>query len=241
MEGKPVEGGFDELAHAFLGALSHELRTPLTSLLGYAVTLKRIEETNAAISRSEKATMLDAMVRKATELEALIGDLLDLDRMKTGVTEALRKPVELRGLILRVAERLDSGRDRVRVDSMSCVMPLDPSKVERIIEVLLKNALRYAPERSHVAVRTQVGNDGVTVCVEDEGPGIPEEVRLDMFEPFRQAPGVWAHSPGAGIGLSLAQRFAELHGGRVWSEARAQGGTAFFVFLPSQKAQGSAA
>jgi signal transduction histidine kinase len=241
MDGNQVQGGFDELAHAFLGALSHELRTPLTSLLGYAVTLKRIEETNAHISAAEKASMLDAMVRKATELEALIGDLLDLDRMTTGVTQAMRKPVEIRGLILRVTERLEASRERVRVDSMSCVMPLDPSKIERILEILLKNAFRYAPEGSHVAVSTRVQDEGVTICVEDEGPGIPEEVRLDMFQPFRQAPGAWSHSPGVGIGLSLAQRFAELHGGRVWAEERVQGGMAFFVFLPSEGAQNSAA
>ncbi|MEA2433135.1 MAG: two-component system, OmpR family, sensor histidine kinase KdpD [Actinomycetota bacterium] len=241
MGGKPVEGGFDKLAHAFLGALSHELRTPLTSLLGYAVTLKRIEETSAHISPTEKAGMLDAMVRKATELDALIGDLLDLDRMSIGVTQAIRKPVELRGLILRVAERLESSRDRIRVDSMSCVIPLDPSKIERILEVFLKNAFRYAPEGSHVAVSTRLQDGGVTICVEDEGPGIPEELRLDLFEPFRQAPGAWSHSPGVGIGLSLAQKFAELHGGRVWAEERAQGGTAFFVFLPSEGAQHSAA
>jgi signal transduction histidine kinase len=240
MGGKPVEGGFDELAHAFLGALSHELRTPLTSLLGYAVTLKRIEETNASIAREEKAAMLDAMVRKANELDSLIGDLLDLDRMTTGVTQALRKPVELRGLILRVTERLEVGRDRVRVDSMSCVMPLDPSKVERILEILLKNAFRYAPDGSQVAVVMRLADEGVTICVEDEGPGIPDEVRLELFEPFRQSPGEWSHSPGVGIGLSLAQRFAELHGGRVWSEARSQGGSAFYVFLPAEASSSAA-
>jgi signal transduction histidine kinase len=236
MDQDRVEGGFDELTHAFLGALSHELRTPLTSLLGYAVTLKRIEETNAPIAPAEKALMLDSMVRKATELEALISDLLDLDRMTTGATQALRKPVELRGLILRVAERMEWGRDKIRIDSMSCVMRLDPSKIERVLEVLLKNAFRYAPEGSHVAVSTRIDTDGVTICVEDEGPGIPEEVRLEMFQPFRQSPGAWSHSPGVGIGLSLAKRFAELHGGRIWAEERPQGGSAFFVFLPMKEA-----
>ena len=70
--------------------------------------------------------------------------------------------------------------------------------------------------------------------VEDDGPGIPEEMREAVFEPFRQAPGssTAAHSPGVGIGLSLVRRFAELHGGRAWVDERPGGGASFHVFLP---------
>jgi signal transduction histidine kinase len=73
----------------------------------------------------------------------------------------------------------------------------------------------------------------VLFVVEDDGPGVPEDLREAIFEPFRQAPGSSSgHAPGVGIGLSLVRRFAELHGGRAWAEGRPGGGASFHVFLP---------
>jgi len=72
----------------------------------------------------------------------------------------------------------------------------------------------------------------VVLTVEDEGPGIPSELRQAVFEPFRQGPDAPTHSPGVGVGLALVARFAELHGGRAWVEDRDGGGASFRVFLP---------
>jgi len=71
------------------------------------------------------------------------------------------------------------------------------------------------------------------LIAEDDGPGIPEELREEIFEPFRQAPGsATGHSPGVGVGLSLVKRFAELHGGRAWVDERPGGGASFHVSIP---------
>ena len=70
------------------------------------------------------------------------------------------------------------------------------------------------------------------LSVDDDGPGVPADLRDAIFEPFRQGPTAAPHSPGTGIGLSLVARFAELHGGRAWVEDRPAGGAAFRVFLP---------
>ena len=75
---------------------------------------------------------------------------------------------------------------------------------------------------------------GVLISVEDDGPGVPVEIREAIFEPFRQGPTASPHSPGTGIGLSLVARFAELHGGRAWVDDRDGGGAAFHVFLPGR-------
>jgi signal transduction histidine kinase len=73
--------------------------------------------------------------------------------------------------------------------------------------------------------------DGALIVVEDHGPGIPDELREQIFEPFRQGPNAQAHAPGVGIGLSLVARFAEMHGGRAWYEPRGGGGSSFHVLI----------
>ena len=75
-------------------------------------------------------------------------------------------------------------------------------------------------------------DDGVLLAVEDAGAGVPQELRGGLFEPFRRGPEVPARAPGAGIGLTLVARFAELHGGRAWVEDRPGGGASFRVLLP---------
>ena len=77
-------------------------------------------------------------------------------------------------------------------------------------------------------------SEGVLLTVDDEGPGIPDDLREGVFEPFRQAPNRPPHAPGVGIGLSLVAQFARLHGGRAWVERRAGGGSSFRVLLPER-------
>jgi signal transduction histidine kinase len=109
---------------------------------------------------------------------------------------------------------------------------IDAAQVERIVENLVANAIRYTPPGTSIWVRATGDEDSVTIVVEDAGPGIPVELRESIFEPFRQGNEIVSHNPGVGIGLSLVTRFAELHGGRAWVEERAGGGASFRVFLP---------
>ena len=123
-------------------------------------------------------------------------------------------------------------RARFEVDAPALVVALDAPKVERIVENLITNALRHTPNGARVWVAAAATDGGALIRVEDEGPGIPEDLRDEIFEPFRQGPSISPHAPGVGVGLSLVSRFAELHGGRAWVEDRAGGGAAFRVYLP---------
>ena len=96
----------------------------------------------------------------------------------------------------------------------------------------LANAVRHTPSGTRLWVRLEEQEGGALISVEDEGPGVPPDMREVLFEPFRQIPGSGNHSPGVGIGLSLVRRFAELHDGRAWIEERRGGGAVFKVFLP---------
>jgi signal transduction histidine kinase len=91
------------------------------------------------------------------------------------------------------------------------------------------NAARHTPQGTRIWIRVLPQDGGVLVCVDDEGPGIPDELKASIFEPFRKGE---AGTPGSGIGLSLVSGFAEFHGGRAWVLDRPEGGAAFRVFFP---------
>jgi len=121
----------------------------------------------------------------------------------------------------------------ISFESEPSTAAVDAAKVERIIENLLFNATRHTPEGTPISLSVRPAEGGVLIRVEDEGPGVPAEMREIIFEPFRQSE---LHpSRGAGIGLSLVASFAEMHGGRAWAEEGAGGGAVFLVFLPEHR------
>jgi PAS domain S-box-containing protein len=220
----------DQMRNSFLQAVSHELRTPLTSVLGFALTLRRED---LELSAAEREEMLDRLAANARKLERLLSDLLDMDRVARGVLEPKLGPVDIGDLAHRVAAETDMGRRTLSLDAPALSLVADGAKVERIIENLLVNATRHTPEDSHVWLRMESGSQGVTLVVEDDGPGVSDELKRTIFEPFRQGERINEHHPGTGIGLSLVADFSRLHGGRAWVEDRPGGGASFHVFLPS--------
>jgi signal transduction histidine kinase/GAF domain-containing protein len=220
----------DEMKNTFLEAVSHDLRTPLTSILGSALTLER---TNLDLPRDDALDMVGRIAANARKLERLLSDLLDLDRLQRGIVSPNRRTTDLVEFVTRAIEEADTLGRTVELDVEPGLVPIDQAKTERILENLLSNSLRHTPADAKIWIRARPQEGGVLIVVEDDGPGVPVELREEIFEPFRQAPGSSSeHAPGVGIGLSLVKRFAELHGGRAWAEERPGGGAAFHVFLP---------
>ena len=108
----------------------------------------------------------------------------------------------------------------------------DSKRIEQAVQNLVANAVRHTPATCRIWVRLGPSDGGAILSVEDDGEGVPHDLRHAVFEPFRQGPSASPHSPGTGIGLSLVAKFAELHGGRAWVDERPGGGAAFRVFLP---------
>ena len=220
----------DEMKNTFLEAVSHDLRTPLTSILGSAVTL---EQAGLEIPREDALDLLRRIAANARKLERLLSDLLDLDRLQRGIVAPQRRPTDVGALVREAVREFEpSGGRLIEVDADELVASVDAAKVERIVENLLANASRHTPPGSRIWVRSRREPDGVLLVVEDEGVGVPDELKEAVFEPFRQGPGPATVSPGVGVGLSLVARFAELHGGRAWVEERPGGGASFRVLLP---------
>jgi signal transduction histidine kinase len=217
------------MKNTFLAAVSHELRSPLTSILGLALTLERSPD----IEGTDRDDLLTRLAANARKLDRLLKDLLDIDRLNRGIVEPQYRVTDVGALARRTVESLDAlaGRDVV-TETDAVVLAVDPAKVERVIENLLMNAGRHTPSDRRIWLRVQPSAGGVLIVVEDDGYGVPEELRTAIFEPFLQGPTSSPHSPGTGIGLSLVASFADLHGGRAWVEEREGGGASFHVFIP---------
>ena len=219
----------DEMKNTFLEAVSHDLRTPLTSILGSAVTL---EQAGLELPREDAVDLLQRIASNARKLERLLSDLLDLDRLQRGIITPQRRRTDVGALVHDAVQEFEQlGGREVLFDSPPVPADVDPPKVERIVENLLSNASRHTPSDRRIWARVERTDDGILLTVEDEGDGVPDDLKDEIFEPFRQAPGPAASSPGVGVGLSLVARFAELHGGRAWVEDRPGGGASFKVLL----------
>ena len=228
----------DEMKHTFLQAVSHDLRTPLASILGLAITLERGD---VRLSEEDTRHLAGRIEHNARRLERLVTNLLDLDRLARGVLSPTFEPTDVGELVRRTVGEADpTVRDQVEVSVAPVVVPVDPPKVERIVENLLVNAVKHTPRGTRIHVSVLGSGDGATILVEDEGRGVPEELRERIFEEFLRGEDASEASPGVGVGLSLVRRFAEMHHGRAWVEERTGGGASFRVFLPREHPEASA-
>jgi signal transduction histidine kinase len=220
----------DTMKNTFLDAVSHELRTPLAAVIGIAKTLRRA---GSSLDEEDTADLVDRLVNNADKLDRLLTDLLDLDRLSKGIVAPKLDRTDLAALVDRVAKewRQGSGR-RLDVVAEPVVARVDAAKVERIVENLLVNADRHTTPDTPVWVRVARHDGAVLLAVEDAGAGVPHELQAELFEPFRRGPEASTQAPGAGIGLALVSRFAQLHGGRAWVQDRPGGGASFRVLLP---------
>lgn len=222
----------DAMKNGFLTAVSHELRTPLTALVGFSALLVNRDR----LDDEQYHRLVSRLGANAKRLERLLTDLLDIDRMTRATLEPRRAPTDAFELVTRVAEEfIDEGRP-VRISGDPLIADIDGPKFERIVDNLLRNAVKHAPGDEPIDVAVEGTPEGLLIRVDDRGPGVPEELKLTVFETFLQGNTEASRVGGLGIGLSVVQTFAQLHGGRAWVEDRQGGGASFRVLLPQPSA-----
>lgn len=219
---------FEEMKSAFLSAVSHELRTPLTVVMGAAATLRVRAPQLTAEQQTDLLVRLDQQARK---LDRLLSDLLDLDRLARGLVAPRRRTVDLLTLVKRVVETLDHEDHAVRILGQSLPADVDPVLIERVVENLVRNAVKYSPVGTRITIEVAALDDAVAIAVEDQGAGIPTHARAQVLDPFVRLDHHHPQ-PGTGVGLALVQRFAQLHDGDVSIEEGSDGGARIVVRLP---------
>jgi PAS domain S-box-containing protein len=218
----------DRLKNTLLHTLSHDLQNPLTAIHGAASTLERLDP---QLSTDERRSLLKSLTDRTQHLRTLLTDLLDLERLDRGIVEPRRSLVDLPAMIRRLVASSEALTGRlVEIDTEPVTIAVDQAKVERMVENLLANVARHTVD-ARVWIRVAAQDGGALISVDDEGTGVPDDLKQRIFVPFSRGPEA-ADLPGSGIGLSLVAGFAELHGGRAWVEDRPGRGASFRVFLP---------
>jgi two-component system, OmpR family, sensor histidine kinase VicK len=218
------------LKDTFLQSVSHDLRSPLAAVIGLAQTLVRED---VHLEPAETSELLQRILKSAYQMKALLTDLLDLDRLRGGYLGTMDDVVDLDQLGRQAFSQLESHRQLgVELKPSGLVAKIDRAVLERIVVNLLDNALRYTTPGGRVWLGFEAAGAGdLILYVDDDGPGVEEEAKEAIFDPFVRV----AASPsvaGTGIGLALVERFARLLGGRAWVEDRLGGGASFKVLLP---------
>jgi len=216
----------------FLATLSHELRTPLNAILGASELLAEglFGELN-----EKQVEYAGDIHESGTLLLSLINDVLDLSKVEAGKLDLhlshfdLRSLMESSAVIVRERAAGKSLELNVIPPPEEVVVEADERKIKQIVYNLLSNAVKFTPEKGRVVFTAHQHGDEVIFAVEDTGPGIPDEFHERIFEEFFQTPG---SREGTGLGLTLAKRLVELHGGRIWLESDTGQGSRFFFAIP---------
>lgn len=215
----------------FVSMVSHELRTPLTSIHGFSEILQTKD-----MDPEKKEEFYRIILNESERLSRLITNLLSLSKIEAGI-ELNREMVNLADL---VEEDLEFFESQTAVHDLKYLgtrqIPLvygDRDRLHQIIKNLLSNALKYSPAGGTVEVETGVEGKYVTICVNDQGIGIPADELPRIFERFRRVEGEEASGiTGTGLGLAIVKNLVDLHGGKIRVVSEPGQGSTFIVYIP---------
>ena len=213
--------------------VAHELRTPLSNIQGYLEAIR-----DGLVDPTPET--IDTIHGQALHLSRLVEDLRLLAQMEAGALELNRSDVQVDGLLQSCVEAVRPRAEAKGIDlSVNSEPPLatidvDSTRISQVIGNLLENAITYTPEGGRVTVSVREADSAIEVSVADTGPGIAAEDLPRLFDRFYRAdPSRDRSTGGAGLGLTIARRLVEAHGGTIEVESELENGSSFTVRLPS--------
>jgi len=234
----------DEMKDSFLSSVSHELRTPLTSIRSFSEILLKYDLDNPATQKE----FLEIINTESERLTRLINDLLDLSRIEAGGMVWHDNPFSIEQVIEEVGRTMSQlGQEK----SLRLTLNLEPGlptvladrdRIQQVLTNLLGNAIKFSMVGGEICIRGEAlnGKDPgeasgwVRVSVSDQGIGIAEQDRENIFDKFHQIPAESSKDKpkGTGLGLPICKEVISHYGGRIWVESQEGEGSTFFFTLP---------
>ncbi|MBC7287434.1 MAG: GAF domain-containing protein [Armatimonadetes bacterium] len=229
----------DQLRETMTHSISHELRAPLASIRAYT---ELVLEEGAGPINDEQRTFLQRAVNACIYLEQLIGDLLELSRLRSGQVELKPQLVDVGELVQQVLNSLQQRIDQAEVDvsveiaSDARELYVDRMRLAQILTNIIDNAIKFNYRGGRVAIEARRDGANAVISVTDTGPGIPAEEQEAIFREFYRGKSEFARSrTGAGLGLAIARQLAELLGGEITIDSEVGRGSTFSLRLPLRR------
>jgi len=231
----------DRLKTEFLATMSHELRSPLTSIRGGLDYLRRTE------TASDRQDYLHIMDKNLRRLVHLVTDIFDITRIEADKVRWHFAQADLSELIGEIVEIMTPQAEEqgVRMRFLPPAGPMltrmDVERIEQVVVNLTDNAIKYSPRDGVISFAISREHDEIRVRVGDQGPGIAPADREAIFKKFHTAPssGRGGKPGGTGLGLAICRQIVRAHGGRIWVEDNAGGGSVFIFSLPTSDPAGA--
>jgi PAS domain S-box-containing protein len=220
----------------FIGIASHELKTPVTTIKAYTELLKEVLDEKQNYEDAQLVTKLDAQVDRLTEL---IHSLLDTTRISEGQFTLNMEEFDINTLIRERVEEMQhtTEKHRIAFNSTGAIkIKGDRERIEQIFINIISNAIKYSPKGGEVTIVSKRKKDCVQVSVQDNGVGIPPEVKDKIFDRFYRVQNAQIDTfPGMGLGLYISAAIINKHGGTIWVESEQGKGSTFYFRLPYEK------
>ncbi|MFJ1566335.1 ATP-binding protein [Streptomyces erythrochromogenes] len=213
---------------ALLAAVSHDLRTPLA---GIKASVTSLRSDDVDWSEEDKAELLEGIEDGADRLAALIGNLLDMSRLNTGTVVPLIRETDLDEVVPMALGGVPEDSVDLDIPETLPMVAVDRGLLERAVANIVENAVKYSPDGQPVKVTASALHERVELRVVDRGPGVPDEAKGRIFEPF-QRHGDAPRGAGVGLGLAVARGFTEALGGTLTAEDTPGGGLTMVITLP---------
>jgi two-component system sensor histidine kinase KdpD len=218
---------------ALFSSITHDLRTPLASIKASVSSLADPEVFHDDDQRDE---LLRTSLEESDRLNRLVGNLLDLARMRanalTPATTLMSVEEVVEGVLSRMRPVLQPFTVRTLFRPNTPLVHIDPVQIDQVVTNILENAVRFARPGTEIRIGVHRWQSSVEVRIADQGPGIPDDDRKRVFEAFYREDRGQGRG-GSGLGLAIAMAIVVAHGGRIWAEGAPGGGTAVVFQLPT--------
>ncbi|GAB2788806.1 sensor histidine kinase KdpD [Halomonas shantousis] len=224
----------ERLRSALLSSVSHDLRTPLASIIGAASTLRDLD---AQLSDADKRELLDSVLGESERLNRYIQNLLDMTRLGHGTLKIERDWVTLADLVNAALKRLETALGHISIErEWPPDLPLlyvHPALIEQALVNVIENAIKFSPPEGRIVISGEAQGNELLIRVSDEGPGIPEPLREQVFDMFFTGGEGDRGKHGSGLGLAICRGMIGAHGGSINAEAPPnEAGTSIVIRLP---------